>query len=181
MPAGLSPVIGACTRWLLSAFPPAAGPLNQALAEAQAGHAATIAAALCYPTALDAGLLDLLGPAGCGGLDFVTGADAPPLAGAAHVWRTEVDETVVSWAACLLADADLAALAAACLAATHHGPDSVGDARRLTVPSPRDHRAAPLLRHPDFLGPVADLHRESLLGVLGLLGAAPAVGVPGSG
>jgi hypothetical protein len=157
MPTALSPVIAASTRWLLSAFPPAAGPLNQALAEAQAGHAATIAAALRYPTALDAELLDLLGPGGSGRLDFVTGADAPPLTDATHAWRTQVDETVVSWAACLLADAD---------------------ARRLTIPSPRDHRAAPLLRHPDFLGPIADLHRETLLG---LLGAAPAATAPEPG
>jgi hypothetical protein len=54
----------------------------------------------------------------------------------------------------------------------------VGDARRLTIPSPRDHRAAPLLRHPDFLGPIAGLHRETLLG---LLGAAPAVSAPEPG
>lgn len=176
MPSDLSPVIAASTRWLLSAFPPAAGPLDHAVAEAQAWHAATIAAALRYPTALDAELLDLLGPGGCGRLDVVTGAGPRPPGAAAHAWRSRVDETVVSWAACLLADADLAARAAACLAATHHGADGVGDARRLTVPSPRDHRAAPLLRHPDLLGPVADLHRASLLG---LLDPDPAAGVPG--
>ncbi|MFF4228421.1 hypothetical protein [Streptomyces sp. NPDC001820] len=166
MPSDLSPVIAAATRWLLSAFPPEAGALNHALAEAQARHAATIAAALRYPTELDAELLHLLGPGGSGRLDSVTGADAHPLEGAEYAWRTRVDETVVSWAACLLADADLAAVAAACLAATHHGAGSVGDARRLTIPSPRDHRAAPLLRHPDLLGPIADLHRETLLGLL---------------
>lgn len=77
-----------------------------------------------------------------------------------------MDETVVSWAACLLADADLAAVAAAYLAATHRGADGVGDARRLTIPSPRDHCAAPLLRHPDLLSPIADLHRQTLLGLL---------------
>ncbi|MEU9366757.1 hypothetical protein AB0D78_44645 [Streptomyces avermitilis] len=176
MLSDLSPVIAASARWLLSAFPPAAGPLNDALAEAQARHAATIAAALRYPTALDAELLNLLGPGGSGALDYVTGADAHPLQDAAHAWRTRVDETVVSWAACLLADPALAAVAAACLAATHHGANGVGDARRLTVPSPRDHRAAPLLRHPDLLGPIADLHRESLLG---LLHTGPAVTSPG--
>ncbi|MEU9213481.1 hypothetical protein AB0D27_37660 [Streptomyces sp. NPDC048415] len=176
MPSDLSPVITASTRWLLSAFPPATGPFDDALAEAQARHAATIAAALRYPTALDAELLNLLGPGGSGRLDRVTGADAHPLTGAAHAWRTQVDEIVVSWAACLLANPDLAALAAACLAATHHGADGVGDARRLTIPSPRDHRAAPLLRHPDLLGPIADLHRETLLG---LLNAGPAVPSPG--
>jgi hypothetical protein len=178
MLSDLSPVIAASARWLLSAFPPAAGPLNDALAEAQARHAATIAAALRYPTALDAELLHLLGPGGSDRLDSVTGADAHVRTGAAHAWRARVDETVVSWAACLLADPDLAALAAACLAATHHGADGVGDARRLTIPSPRDHHAAPLLRHPDLLGPIADLHRESLLG---LLTPGPAVTSPGHG
>ncbi|MFE7775105.1 hypothetical protein ACFU5O_14615 [Streptomyces sp. NPDC057445] len=166
MPSDLSPVIAAATRWLLSAFPPAAGPLNHALAEAQACQAATIAAALRYPTALDAGLLNLLGPGGSDRLDSVTGADVHPLEGPEHSWRTGVDETVVSWAACLLADADLATVAAACLAATHHGASSVGHARRLTIPSPRDNSAAPLLRHPDLLGPIAELHRETLLGLL---------------
>ncbi|MGY4971709.1 hypothetical protein [Streptomyces sp. WAC01526] len=167
MPTDLSPVIAASTRWLLSAFPPAAGPLDHALAEAQASHAVTIAAALRYPTALDAELLHLLGPGGSARLDSVTGADAHPLEGAAHAWRTSVDETVVSWAACLLADAELAVVAAACLAATHHGAHGVGDARRLTIPSPRDQRAAPLLRHPDLLGPIAALHREVLHALLG--------------
>ncbi|MEU3242648.1 MULTISPECIES: hypothetical protein [unclassified Streptomyces] len=176
MPSELSPVISASARWLLSAFPPAAGSLNHALAEAQAQHAVTIAAALRYPTPLDAELLGLLGPGGSGRLDYVTGADAPPPAGADHLWRTWVDETVVSWAACLLADADLAAVATACLAATHHGTHGIGSARRLTVPSPRDHRAAPLLRHPDLLDPIADLHRGTLLG---LLVTTPAAGAPG--
>jgi hypothetical protein len=176
MPSDLSPVIAASARWLLSAFPPATGPLDEALAEAQARHAATIAAALRYPTALDTELLMLLGPGGCAGLDAVTGAGDHPRPGPAPTWRTQVDEVVVSWAACLLADPDLAALAAACLGATHHGTDGVGQARRLTVPSPRDHRAAPLLRHPDLLGPVANLHRQTLLG---LLDAGPPVGSPG--
>ncbi|MFD4141020.1 hypothetical protein [Streptomyces sp. NPDC058572] len=166
MSSDLSPVVAASTRWLLSAFPPSAGPLNDALAEAQARQAATIAAALRYPTELDAGLVNMLGPGGSGRLDAVTGSDTHPPAEAEYAWRTWVDETVVSWAACLLADADLAAVAAACLAATHHGADGVGDARRLTIPGPRDHRAAPLLRHPDLLGPIADLHRKSLLGLL---------------
>ncbi|MEV0495359.1 hypothetical protein [Streptomyces atratus] len=175
MPSDLSPVIAAATRWLLSAFPPAPGPLNDALAEAQAWQAATIAAALRYPTVLDAELLNMLGPGGSDRLDAVTGADAHPLEGAEYGWRTWVDETVVSWAACLLADADLAAVAAACLAATHHGAGSVGDARRLTIPSPRDHRAAPLLRHPDLVSPIADLHRETLLALLDI---APASSSP---
>ncbi|MGW3659880.1 hypothetical protein ACWD6R_31430 [Streptomyces sp. NPDC005151] len=166
MPSDLSPVIAAATRWLLSAFPLAPGPLNDALAEAQAWQAATIAAALRYPTVLDAELMNMLGPGGSDRLDAVTGTDAHPLEGTDYAWRTWVDETVVSWAACLLADADLATVAAACLAATHHGVGRVGDTRRLTIPSPRDHRAAPLLRHPDLVSPIADLHRETLLGLL---------------
>ncbi|MFE5141883.1 hypothetical protein ACFRDV_30170 [Streptomyces fagopyri] len=176
MPSELSPVISASARWLLAAFPPAAGSLNHALAEAQAQHAVTIAAALRYPTPLDAELLGLLGPGGSARLDYVTGADVHAPTAAERLWRTWVDETVVSWAACLLADADLAAVATACLAATHHGTGGIGSARRLTVPSPRDHRAAPLLRHPDLLDPIADLHRGTLLG---LLDTTPAAGAPG--
>ncbi|MFD4585239.1 hypothetical protein ACFWOY_11570 [Streptomyces sp. NPDC058423] len=166
MPSDLTPVIAAATRWLLSAFPPEAGALDRALAEAQAGHAATIAAALRYPTVLDAELMHLLGPGGSARLDAITGADVHPPEEAERVWRAWVDETVVSWAACLLADAELAATAAVCVAATHHGAGSVGAARRLTVPSQRDHRAAPLLRHPDLLDPIADLHRGTLRGLL---------------
>lgn len=56
-----------------------------------------------------------------------------------------MDETVVSWEACLPADSDLTAVAAACLAAIHDGAEGVGDARRLTLPSPLGHRAALLL------------------------------------
>ncbi|MFG2893121.1 hypothetical protein [Streptomyces sp. NPDC048248] len=175
MSSDLSPVIAACARWLLAAFPPASGPLNHALAEAQARQAATIAAALRYPTALDAELLNLVGPGGSDRLDSVTGTDAHPLDAAEYAWRTWVDETVVSWAACLLSDQDLAVAAAACLAGTHHGVESVGDARRLTIPGPRDHHAAPLLRHPDLLHPIADLHRDALLG---LLDAGPATASP---
>ncbi|TLQ42650.1 hypothetical protein [Streptomyces marianii] len=165
MPSDLSPVIAAATRWLLSAFPPEAGALDRALAEAQAGQAATIAAALRYPTELDAELLHLLGPGDTARLDAVSGAGEAP-GGPEHVWRTWVDETVVSWAACLLADAELAAMATACVSSTHHGAGSVGTARRLTVPSRRDHRAAPLLRHPDLVGPVAELHRGTLCRLL---------------
>ncbi|MFH8570866.1 hypothetical protein [Streptomyces sp. NPDC017993] len=175
MSSDLSPVIAACTRWLLSAFPPASGPLNHALAEAQARQAATFAAALRHPTALDAELLNLAGPGGSERLDSVTGSDAHPLDAAEYAWRTWVDETVVSWAACLLSDEDLAATAAARLAATRHGIESVGDARRLTVPSPRDRHAAPLLRHPDLLDPIAGLHRDALLG---LLDGGPAIVSP---
>ncbi|WP_407549843.1 hypothetical protein QOM21_11645 [Streptomyces sp. Pv4-95] len=181
MSSDLSPVIAACARWLLTAFPPATGSLSHALAEAQARQAATIAAALRYPTAMDAELLNLVGPGGSDRLDSVTGTgtgtgtDAHPRDTAEYAWRTWVDETVVSWAACLLSDQALAVTATACLAGTRHGVESVGDARRLTIPGPRDHHAAPLLRHPDLLAPIADLHRDALLG---LLDAGPATASP---
>ncbi|MEU2157674.1 hypothetical protein ABZ532_22145 [Streptomyces sp. NPDC019396] len=166
MPSDLSPVIAAATRWLLTAFPAAAGALNYALAEAQARQAATVAAALRYPTTLDVDLMKLLGPGGSGGLDALTGADQRHGEGAEESWRTWVDETVVSWAANLLGDPRLAIRAEAALSFTEHGPSTAGDPRRLTVPSPRDHDAAPLLRHPDLLSPIARLHRAALLELL---------------
>ncbi|MFJ9818567.1 hypothetical protein ACIRU3_25575 [Streptomyces sp. NPDC101151] len=167
MPSDLSPVIAAATRWLLTAFPAAAGAMNYALAEAQARQAATIAAALRYPTTLDVELLNLLGPGGSGRLDALTGADQHHSGETEHSWRTWVDETVVSWAANLLADPDLATTAETALSATEHGASTVGDVRRLTMPSPRDHDAAPLLRHPDLLAPVGSVHRTTLLELLG--------------
>ncbi|MEU9047696.1 MULTISPECIES: hypothetical protein [unclassified Kitasatospora] len=75
-----------------------------------------------------------------------------------------MDETVVSWAACLLADPSLAARA-------HRRSDSGnqadhGDPRRLTIPRARDSEAGALLRHPDLLEPVAALHRTQLTDLL---------------
>ncbi|MFI2346609.1 hypothetical protein ACH492_06015 [Streptomyces sp. NPDC019443] len=166
MPSDLSPVIAAATRWLLNAFPAAAGAMNYALAEAQARQATTVAAALRYPTTLDVELLKILGPGGSGRLDALTGADQHRIAETQEAWRTWVDETVVSWAANLLADADLATRAEAALSATEHGADFAGDVRRLAIPTPRDHDAAPLLRHPDLLAPVGGVHRTSLLTLL---------------
>lgn len=107
----------------------------------------------------------MLGPGGSDRLDALTGADHS-MEEAEYAWRTWVDETVVSWAANLLADPHLATTAGLALAATDHGTGSAGDARRLTIPSPRDQNAAPLLRHPDLTGPVADLHRAALLALL---------------
>lgn len=160
MSADLTPVIAAGTRWLLTAFPPAPGAFSQALAEAQARQAVTVAAALRYPTPLDAELLHLLGPGGSAGLDWLTGADHGD-DDAETGWRTWVDETVVSWAACLLAAPALAVDA-------HHLVDrgQAGEATRLTRPGDREHDAAPLLRHPDLLEPVAALHRAQLLDLL---------------
>src|SRR5689334_3659625 len=68
--ADLSSVIAATAQWLLRAYPPERGPLSAALAEAQCRQAATVAAWLRYPTALDAGLLDVVGPGGSGRLDW---------------------------------------------------------------------------------------------------------------
>ncbi|MFE9552418.1 hypothetical protein ACFYOD_02830 [Streptomyces sp. NPDC006703] len=159
MSTDLTPVIAACTRWLLDAYPPPAGALQYALAEAQARQATTLAAHLRYPSALDMELLHLLGPGGADRLDWITsgGAQAEDTA-----WRTWVDETVVSWAACLLADPALSERAQRALSDSE-GRGAVGGLRRLTVPGPRDSEAAVLLRHPDLLEGIAGLHRDDLL------------------
>ncbi|MGW6986872.1 hypothetical protein [Streptomyces sp. NPDC054946] len=159
MSSDLTPVIAAGTRWLLTAFPPAAGAFSRALAEAQARQAVTLAATLRYPAPLDAQLLHLLGPGGSARLDWLTGADHGGDADAG--WRTWVDETVVSWAACLLA---APALATDALHLVDRG--QAGEITRLTRPGDHEHDAAPLLRHPDLLEPVAALHRELLLDLL---------------
>ncbi|MFD8025019.1 hypothetical protein [Streptomyces lavendulae] len=160
MSADLTPVIAAGTRWLLTAFPSAPGAFSQALAEAQARQAVTLSAALRYPTPLDAQLLHLLGPGGSIRLDRMTGADHG--GGDADAgWRTWVDETVVSWAACFLAEPALAVDA-------HRLVDrgQAGEVTRLTRPGVHEHDAAPLMRHPDLLEPVAALHRSLLLDLL---------------
>ncbi|NIH83184.1 hypothetical protein [Amycolatopsis granulosa] len=165
MPADLSSVIAATAQWLLRAYPPERGALSGALAEAQCRQAATVAAWLRYPTALDAGLLDVTGPGGSGRLDWVTGVHAVP--GEDAGWRTWVDEVVASWAACLLADRGLAVAAIATVTGSVHTAGLAPDFRRLTDPDRRDRQAAVLLRHPDLLSPVADLHRADLLTRLG--------------
>ncbi|MER5526454.1 hypothetical protein ABT075_17930 [Streptomyces sp. NPDC002677] len=158
----LTPVIAASTRWLLAAYPAPGGALSQALAEAQARQAVTLAATLRYPTSLDVQLLHLLGPSGSERLDRLTGCDPQP---ADTAWRTWIDETVVSWAACLLADPGLATRAARRpLAVSEH--HTVGGLRRLTDPGKRDTEAAPLLRHPDLLENIAGLHRPQLMELL---------------
>ncbi|MFJ7280190.1 hypothetical protein [Kitasatospora sp. NPDC098663] len=162
MPHDLTPVVTACTRWLLAAYPPPAGALNYALAEAQARQAAALAAHLRYPTDLDVQLLHLLGPGGADQLDWLTqgdphSQDAP--------WRSWVDESVVSWAACLLADPALSARAQQALEQTEHGGER-GGLLRLTFPGPRDSEAAALLRHPDLLEGIAHRHRAGLLELL---------------
>jgi hypothetical protein len=163
VPNDLTPVIAASARWLLAAYPAPEGALSRALAEAQARQAAMLAAALRYPTSLDVQLLHLLAPSGSHRLDWLTGCDPHPDDTA---WRTWVDETVVSWAACLLADTALATRAHQALTETeHHG--AAGGLRRLTDPNGRDTEAAALLRHPDLLETVAVLHRPQLIELVG--------------
>ncbi|WP_329200824.1 MULTISPECIES: hypothetical protein [unclassified Streptomyces] len=170
MPAdtSLSPLIAATTHWLTRAYPAGSGALQRGLAEAQARQAVTVAAWLRYPTDLDAQLVALTGPGGSGRLDWITGADAPcEDEEREDVWRSWVDEVVASWAACLLTAPSLASAAVGALAGTDHA-DAVPVAfRRLTDPEANDRDAAALLRHPDLLAPIADLHRPGLVDCLG--------------
>lgn len=177
VPVDLSSVIAATTQWLVRAYPPAGGTLDAVLAQAQARQAVTVAAWLRYPTALDAELLALVGPGGSGRLDWLAGADAAVPADEDRAWRTWVDEVVASWAACLLTRPDLASAAVAGLADSEHAAASPVEFRRLTAPDEGDRLATPLLRHPDLMQPVAELHRLELLERLQpgpVSGAAPA-------
>jgi hypothetical protein len=169
VPTDLTPVIAASSRWLTAAYPPPAGALNRALAQAQARQAATLAAFLRYPTDLDVQLLHLLAPSGSDRLDWLTGCDQHS-DDTDTAWRTWVDETVVSWAACLLADPALAARAHQALTATEHHAQA-GHLQRLTHPGPHDTDAAALLRHPDLLEGIAALHRLQLVELLDVEGA----------
>ncbi|WP_431948952.1 hypothetical protein [Actinacidiphila sp. bgisy167] len=180
MHSEFSSVVAAAARWLLSAYPATGGALSRALAEAQARQAAMVAAALRYPTALDAALLGLLAPGGADRLDRLVGAggaaeDTGDPGDPGSGWRTWVDEVVVSWAACLLSDPALAASAVSAAAATGHGPSLAGDALRLTAPGAHDRAASALLRHPDLVAPIAGLHRADLAA---LLAARPLDGFP---
>ncbi|MYX99242.1 hypothetical protein GT045_31695 [Streptomyces sp. SID486] len=164
MLSDLSPLIAATARWLTGAYPPAGGALAAALCEAQARQAVTAAARLRYPTDIDAGLVTLAGPGGAGRLDWITGTEPDGDHPAEEwAWRTWVDEVVASWAAALLTDARLAALAVAALADTDPGSQTAAEFRRLLAPGDGDRRAAALLRHPDLLAPVTELHRGQLL------------------
>jgi hypothetical protein len=167
VPANLSAVIAATAQWLVRAYPSPGGTLSEALAEVQARQAATVAAWLRYPTSMDAALLGMLGPGGSGRLDWLVGADANEPSDEELAWRTWVDEVVASWAACLLADPELATAAVAAIGTCDHMAGLYCDFRRLTRPDARDRYASTLLRHPDLLGPVAELHREQLLDRLG--------------
>ncbi|MBN3929459.1 hypothetical protein IQ279_07370 [Streptomyces verrucosisporus] len=82
-------------------------------------------------------------------------------------WRTWVDEVLASWAACLLTSPDLVEEAVAGALRSEHARGPAVDFRRLAAPDGLDRDAAPLLRHPDLMEPVAGLHRDGLLACLG--------------
>jgi len=176
----LSPVIAASTHWLARAYP-AGSPdtIAHTLAELQARQAVTVAAWLRYPTEMDAALVAISGPGGSAVLDWRAGSEPDDEHAAEEGWRTWVDEVVVSWAACLLADPLLArrgvnAVAAAVPADGDHRPRPYprhagglpSEFRRLLAPDQRDRDASVLLRHPDLLEPVAAMHRDTLLYLL---------------
>jgi hypothetical protein len=162
--ADLSPVIAATAQWLTRAFPATGGALAAALCEVQARQAVTVAAWLRYPTEIDVALVGIAGPGGSARLDWVTGADAALGDDVdAHAWRTWVDEVVASWAACLLTDPELAGRAVAALADGSHSTGTSAEFRRLVAPDDSDRSAAALLRHPDLLAPVAELHHAQLV------------------
>lgn len=164
MTAGLAPVIAATTHWLTRAYPSDGGPAQAARVLAQTRQAATVAAWLRYPTETDAGLLAMLGPGGTAGLDRAVRADEyDGDSESERVWRGWVDEVVASWAACLLSDARLAADAVLATADCEHAAGTTRDFARLVDPDADDRRAAALLRHPDLVAPVANLHRALLI------------------
>jgi hypothetical protein len=175
----LSPVIAASTHWLARAYPPAASDgasFNRN--EAQARQAVTVAAWLRYPTAMDAALVAIAGPGGSAVLDWRAGSEPEDDQDVAEGWRTWVDEVVVSWAACLLADPMLARRAADAVVAAIPRPENPrphargNDFRKLLTPDEPDREAAALLRHPDLLEPIAAMHRDDLYYLLGVFTVA---------
>ena len=179
--ADLSPVIAASTHWLARAYPPAAADsASHSRAELQARQAVTVAAWLRYPTEMDAALVAVAGPGGSAMLDWRVGSEPDDQMADDEGWRTWVDEVVVSWAACLLADPVLAARAVDSVASAVPAVDDVphprrrraanmpSEFRRLTDPDPRDRDASVLLRHPDLLEPVSSMHRDDLHYLLGV-------------
>lgn len=180
-PSGeLSPVIAASTHWLSRAYPAgSADSIAHTLSELQARQAITVAAWLRYPTEMDAALVAIAGPGGSAVLDWRAGSEPDDEALESEGWRTWVDEVVVSWAACLLGDpllarrgvdAVLAVVPPADESRPSPYPRTPGDMphefRRLLAPDERDRKAAVLLRHPDLLEPIAELHRDTLLYLL---------------
>ncbi|CAM5265749.1 hypothetical protein [Streptomyces aurantiogriseus] len=167
MRADLSPLIAATAQWLTRAYPASGGALASALCEVQARQAVTVAAWLRYPTVMDAALVGMAGPGGSAKLDWISGADTDDADTDDAAWRSWVDEVVASWAACLLTDPELAALAVAGLDGGDHTTGIPMEFRRLLTPDTHDRQAAALLRHPDLLAPVAALHQRQLLDLLG--------------
>ncbi|MFF9126981.1 hypothetical protein ACF09J_27485 [Streptomyces sp. NPDC014889] len=160
----LSPLIAATTHWLTSAYPASGGALASVLCEVQARQAVTVAARLRYPTPMDAALVLMAGPGGSARVDWVAGADGVETEDPdTHAWRTWVDEVVLSWAACLLTDSELAWRAVDALSEATEPASAPPEFRRLVTPDEGDRRAAALLRHPDLLAPVAGLHHPQLL------------------
>ncbi|MEV5510131.1 hypothetical protein [Streptomyces orinoci] len=167
MPADLSPLISATTQWLVRAYPSGGGTMAAALADAQARQAVTVAAWLRYPTSMDAALVQVAGPGGSSRLDWITGADNHESDDPTeHAWRTWVDEVVASWATVLLTTPELAAAALAAVEGSVHLNGAPVEFRRLLAPDAHDRRSAALLRHPDLVAPIADLHRTELLDLL---------------
>lgn len=178
----LSPVIAASTHWLSRAYP-AGSPdtIAHTLSELQARQAVTVAAWLRYPTEMDAALVAIAGPGGSAVLDWRVGSEPDDEEAEEEGWRTWVDEVVVSWAACLLSDPALARRGVDAVAAAVPPSDPArprpyprragalpNEFRRLLTPDQRDRDAAVLLRHPDLLEPIAELHRDTLLYLLGV-------------
>jgi hypothetical protein len=171
----LSPVIAASTHWLARAYPGGeSNTVAHTLSELQARQAITVAAWLRYPTEIDAALVAIAGPGGSAVLDWKAGSEPDDEFAEGEGWRTWVDEVVVSWAACLLADPMLArrgvdaVIAAVPIPEPRPRPHSrrtgglPSEFRRLLVPDVRDREAATLLRHPDLLEPIAAMHRDTL-------------------
>lgn len=183
----LSPVIAASTHWLSRAYP-AGTPdsIAHTLSELQCRQAVTVAAWLRYPTEIDAELVAIAGPGGSAVLDWRVGSEPDDEEAEEEGWRTWVDEVVVSWAACLLADPELARRGVdAVIAAVPPADDRPrpyprragalpNEFRRLLDPDQRDRDAAVLLRHPDLLEPIAEMHRDTLRYLLGVPAPAAA-------
>jgi hypothetical protein len=178
----LAPVIAASTHWLSRAYPAGCpDSIAHTLAELQARQAVTVAAWLRYPTEMDAALVAIAGPGGSAVLDWKAGSEPDDDEAEDEGWRTWVDEVVVSWAACLLADPLLARRGVSAVVAVAPDGDNrprpqlraAGDGlrhefRRLLAPDHRDRDASVLLRHPDLLEPIAELHRDTLHYLLGV-------------
>ncbi|WP_203759406.1 hypothetical protein, partial [Actinoplanes octamycinicus] len=175
----LSPVIAASTHWLARAYPGGeSNTVAHTLSELQARQAVTVAAWLRYPTEIDAALVAIAGPGGSAVLDWKAGSEPEDEFAEGEGWRTWVDEVVVSWAACLLADPMLArrgvdaVIAAVPIPEPRPRPHTrrtsglPSEFRRLLQPDARDREAATLLRHPDLLEPIAAMHRDTLLYLL---------------